>query len=115
MTTMSRPGSGTAECTAMGEPSGGGTRRGAVRAGGVVLGGGGGGAHPVGHLGAVRPVTLGVGAAVEGQAVLGVGPAGGRARLVGGGVGFAGRFVLPGVPPGAGGFGGGRVGDVNNG
>src|SRR5262249_19348991 len=64
---------------------------------------------------AVGPVTLGVGAAVQGQAVLGVGPAGGQLPLVVGGVGFAGCFVLPGVPPGAGGLGVGRVGDVDDG
>src|SRR5262249_41874904 len=69
------------------------------------------GAHPR----AVGPVALGVGAAVQGQAVLGVGPAGGQLALVGGGVGFAAGFVLPGVPPGARGLGGGRVGDVDNG
>src|SRR5262249_57084623 len=63
----------------------------------------------------VGPVAEGVGAAVQGQAVLGVGAAGGQAPLVFGGVGFAGRGVLAGVPPGAGGLGGGRVGDVNNG
>src|SRR5215469_13694357 len=67
------------------------------------------------HPRAVGAVALGVGAAVQGQAVLGVGPAGGQLALVGGGVGFAGGGVLPGVPPGAGGFGVGRVGDVNNG
>src|SRR5262249_40257330 len=69
------------------------------------------GAHPR----AVGPVTEGVGAAVQGQAVLGVGPPGGQLALVGGGVGLATGGVLAGVPPGAGGFGGGRVGDVDDG
>src|SRR5262249_24722715 len=67
------------------------------------------------HPRAVGPVAEGVGAAVQGQAVLGVGAAGGQLALVAGGVGFAGCFVLAGVPSGAGLLGGGRVGDVNNG
>src|SRR5215831_10907698 len=71
--------------------------------------------HAAAHPRAVGPVSDGVGAAVQGQAVLGVGAAGGQPPLVGGGVGLAGRFVLPGVPPGAGGFGVGRVGDVDDG
>src|SRR5215469_16242307 len=67
------------------------------------------------HPRAVRPVAEGVGAAVQGQAVLRVGAAGGQPPLVGGGVGLAAGFVLPGVPPGAGGLGVGRVGDVDDG
>src|SRR5262249_35354138 len=67
------------------------------------------------HPRAVGPVAEGVGAAVQGQAVLGVGAASGQPPLVLSRVGLAGRFVLPGVPPGAGGLGAGRVGDVNNG
>src|SRR5262249_38560216 len=62
------------------------------------------------HPRAVGAVAEGVGAAVQGQAVLGVGPAGGQPPLVAGRVGLAGPFVLPGVPPSAGGFGGGRGG-----
>src|SRR5262249_57305008 len=42
-------------------------------------------------------------------------PAGGQLALVGGGVGLAAGGVLAGVPPGAGGLGGGRVGDVDDG
>src|SRR5215470_5417556 len=71
--------------------------------------------HAAAHPRAVGPVTLGVGAAVQGQAVLGVGPPGGQAPLVLRRVGLAGGFVLPGVPPGARGFGVGRVGDVDDG
>src|SRR6516164_891910 len=71
--------------------------------------------HAAAHPRAVGPVAEGVGAAVQGQAVLGVGAAGGELPLVFGGVGFAAGRVLPGVPPGAGGFGGGRVGDVDDG
>src|SRR5215467_2087722 len=71
--------------------------------------------HPGAHPRAVGPVAEGVGAAVQGQAVLGVGAAGGQLPLVLRHVGFAGRFVLPGVPPHAGGLGGGRVGDVDDG
>src|SRR5215472_1923485 len=67
------------------------------------------------HPRAVGPVTLGVGAAVQGQAVLGVGAAGGQLPLVLRRVGLPGCGVLAGVPPGAGGFGGGRVGDVDDG
>src|SRR5215470_18065354 len=71
--------------------------------------------HPAAHPRAVGAAAEGVGAAVRGQAVLGVGPAGGQLALVGGGVGLAPGFVLAGVPPGAGGFGVGRVGDVDDG
>src|SRR5215468_10574647 len=71
--------------------------------------------HAAAHPRAVGPVAEGVGAAVQGQAMLGVGAAGGQLALVLGRVGLAGRFVLPGVPPGAGGLGGGRVGDVDDG
>src|SRR5215831_6182158 len=71
--------------------------------------------HPGAHPRAVGPVAVGVGAAVQGQAVLGVGPAGGQFPLVLGGVGFPAGLVLPGVPPGAGGLGVGGVGDVDDG
>src|SRR6516164_8170299 len=83
--------------------------------GGVVLVGDVEDDHPAAHPRAVGPVTQGVGAAVQGQAVLGVGAAGGQLPLVLRRVGLAGRGVLAGVPPGAGGFGGGRVGDVDDG
>src|SRR6516162_689309 len=88
-------------------------QRGDVR--GVVLVGDVEDDHAAAHPRAVGPVAEGVGAAVQGQAVLGVGAAGGELPLVFGGVGFAAGRVLPGVPPGAGGFGGGRVGDVDDG
>src|SRR5215469_11724720 len=71
--------------------------------------------HAAAHPRAVGPVAEGVGAAVQGQAVLGVGPPGGQPPLVFGGVGLPARGVLPGVPPGAGHLGGGRVGDVDDG
>src|SRR5262249_1654144 len=71
--------------------------------------------HPAAHPRAVGAVAEGVGAAVQGQAVLGVGPAGGQPPLVLRRVGFAGGLVRPGVPRGARGFGVGWVGDVNNG
>src|SRR5262249_26332545 len=71
--------------------------------------------HAAAHPRAVGPVTEGVGAAVQGQAVLGVGPPAGEFALVFGGVGFAPGFVLPRVPPGAGHLGVGRVGDVDDG
>src|SRR5215813_8731943 len=71
--------------------------------------------HAAAHPRAVGPVTEGIRAAVQRQAVLGVGAAGGQLALVGGGVGLATGRVLPGVPPGAGGFGVGRVGDVDDG
>ena len=71
--------------------------------------------HAAAHPRAVGPITYGIGAAVQGQAVLGVGAAGGEPPLVLGGVGLAGRLVLPGMPPGAGGLGAGRVGDVDDG
>src|SRR5215471_2304375 len=71
--------------------------------------------HAAAHPRAVGPVAEGVGAAVQGQAVLGVGAAGGQPPLVLRRVGFAAGLVLAGVPPGAGGFGVGRVGDVDNG
>src|SRR5215813_10884829 len=71
--------------------------------------------HAAAHPRAVGPVAERVGAAVQGQAVLGVGAAGGQLALVFGGVGLAAGGVLAGVPPGAGGLGGGRVGDVDDG
>src|SRR6516225_3133250 len=64
--------------------------------------------HAAAHPRAVGPVALGVGAAVQGQAVLRVGPAGGQFPLVLRRVGLAAGGVLAGVPPGAGGFGVGR-------
>src|SRR5215470_9481553 len=66
------------------------------------------------HPRAVGPVSEGVGAAVQGQAVLGVGAPGGQPPLVGGGVGLPGRLVLPRMPPRACGLGVGRVGDVDD-
>jgi hypothetical protein len=77
----------------------------------VVLAGDVGDDHPAAHPRAAGPVAKGVGAAVQGQAVLRVGAAGGQPPLAGGGL--AGRRVLPGVPPGAGHLGGGRAGDVD--
>src|SRR5215471_19137583 len=71
--------------------------------------------HAAAHPRAVGPVAEGVGAAVQGQAVLRVGAAGGQLPLVPGGVGLAAGCVLPGMPPGAGRLGGGRVGDVDDG
>src|SRR5215470_4039455 len=70
--------------------------------------------HPAAHPRAVGPVTQGVRAAVQGQAVLGVGAPGGQPPLVGGGVGLPGRLVLPRMPPRACGLGVGRVGDVDD-
>src|SRR5215467_13107655 len=97
----------------------GGTERRVDRQGGdvrrVVFVGGVEDDHAAAHPRAVGAVAEGVGAAVQGQAVLGVGPPGGQLALVFGGVGLAGRGVLAGVPPGAGGLGGGRVGDVDDG
>src|SRR6516164_5257459 len=58
--------------------------------------------HAAAHPRAVGPVAEGVGAAVQGQAVLGVGAAGGQLALVLRRIGFAPCRVLPGVPPGAG-------------
>src|SRR6516164_3192224 len=83
--------------------------------GGVVLVGDVEDDHAAAHPRAVGPVAEGVGAAVQGQAVLGVGPAGGQLALVLRRVGLAGRFVLPRVPPGAGHLGVRRVGDVDDG
>src|SRR5215831_20638929 len=93
----------------------GGAQRGVDRqggdVGGVVFVGDVEDDHAAAHPRAVGPVAEGVGAAVQGQAVLGVGPAGGQLPLVLSRVGFAGCGVLPGVPPGAGGLGVGWVGD----
>src|SRR5262249_35994036 len=91
---------------------GGGQAAAAPWAGGAGGRGGGGGARGEGGRGGGGG---GGGAAVQGQAVLGVGAAGGQPPLVFGGVGLAGRFVLPGVPPHARGLGAGRVGDVDDG